>query len=154
MGVGMGGALEAASLHPCPSLEECMWSDWSSWTRCSCKVPVQQRYRHQGPAPGQTVGGAPCTRLDGHFRPCTIGNCSGKAQGSGKVKELNGGGGRYPHIDPPPTRPQCKCPGFALTLALGTQLLLSVLPTSYTLHNRLTVVSHLTAAGPTVSILS
>ncbi|KAH0520309.1 SCO-spondin [Microtus ochrogaster] len=56
--------------------EECIWSDWSSWTRCSCKVPVQQRYRHQGPAPGRTVGGAPCTRLEGHFRPCTIGNCS------------------------------------------------------------------------------
>lgn len=81
MGVGTGGALGAASLHPCPSLEDCMWSDWSSWTHCSCKVLVQQRYRHQGPAPGRAEGGAPCTRLDGHFRPCTIGNCSGKAQG-------------------------------------------------------------------------
>lgn len=34
------------------------------------------------------------------------------------------GSGRYPHVDPLPIRPQCKCPGFALALALGTQSLL------------------------------
>lgn len=66
-----------------------MWSDWSSWTRCSCKVLVQQRYRHQVPTSGQAGEGTPCTRLDGHFRPCAISNCSGKAQ-EGEVKELSG----------------------------------------------------------------
>ncbi|KAL6074770.1 hypothetical protein STEG23_019076, partial [Scotinomys teguina] len=68
--------LDTRACYPGPCQEDCIWSDWSSWTRCSCKVLVQQRYRHQGPAPGRAVGDTPCTRLDGHFRPCTIGNCS------------------------------------------------------------------------------
>ncbi|XP_012589306.1 PREDICTED: SCO-spondin [Condylura cristata] len=58
---------------PSCTAEDCVWSGWSSWTPCSCRVRVQQRYRHQGPAAGE---GPPCTRLDGHFRPCAAGNCS------------------------------------------------------------------------------
>ncbi|XP_055461492.1 SCO-spondin [Psammomys obesus] len=68
--------LDTQACYPGPCQEDCMWSDWSRWTRCSCKVLVQQRYRHQVPAPGRPGEGAPCTRLDGHFRPCAIGNCS------------------------------------------------------------------------------
>uniref|UniRef100_H0VSR4 SCO-spondin n=1 Tax=Cavia porcellus TaxID=10141 RepID=H0VSR4_CAVPO len=68
--------LETQACYPGPCLEECVWSSWSSWTRCSCQVPVQQRYRHQGPASGRATEGPLCTRLDGHFRPCSIGNCS------------------------------------------------------------------------------
>lgn len=63
-------------------LEECVWSSWSSWTRCSCQVLVQQRYRHQRPAPRGAGEGTTCTRLDGHFRPCLSGNCSGEAPGA------------------------------------------------------------------------
>ncbi|XP_069932953.1 SCO-spondin [Oryctolagus cuniculus] len=64
----------ACYLGPC--LEQCMWSSWSSWTRCSCQVLVQQRYRHQSPTSGDAGAGATCTRLDGHFRPCLTSNCS------------------------------------------------------------------------------
>ncbi|XP_039109837.1 SCO-spondin-like [Hyaena hyaena] len=67
---------DTQACYPGPCLEECVWSSWSSWTRCSCRVLVQQRYRHQGAAPGGAGAGPPCTRLDGHFRPCPIGNCS------------------------------------------------------------------------------
>ncbi|XP_074051346.1 SCO-spondin-like [Macrotis lagotis] len=59
---------------PCP--EECVWTSWSSWTVCSCHVLVQQRYRHQGPGTRGTSQETPCTRLDGHFRPCHPRNCS------------------------------------------------------------------------------
>jgi len=78
------GAQRGPWLSPGPtwSLEECVWSSWSSWTRCSCEVLVQQRYRHQRPAPGGAGAGPPCTRLDGHFRPCLTGNCSGEAPGA------------------------------------------------------------------------
>ncbi|KAM5255351.1 SCO-spondin-like [Ctenodactylus gundi] len=68
--------LDNRACYSGPCLEECVWSSWSSWTRCSCQVPVQQRYRHQRPGPGQATEDAPCTRLDGHFRPCPLGNCS------------------------------------------------------------------------------
>ncbi|XP_011385501.1 SCO-spondin-like, partial [Pteropus vampyrus] len=68
--------LDTQACYPGPCLEECVWSSWSSWTRCSCQVLVQQRYRHQRPVPGGAGEGALCTRLDGHFRPCLIGNCS------------------------------------------------------------------------------
>nr|XP_044630662.1 SCO-spondin [Equus asinus] len=68
--------LDTQACYAGPCLEECVWSSWSSWTRCSCQVLVQQRYRHQGPAPGRAREGPPCTRLDGHFRPCLISNCS------------------------------------------------------------------------------
>ncbi|XP_017177065.1 SCO-spondin isoform X4 [Mus musculus] len=68
--------LDTQACYSGPCQDDCTWGDWSSWTRCSCKVLVQQRYRHQVPAPGQAGEGTPCTRLDGHFRPCTIGNCS------------------------------------------------------------------------------
>uniref|UniRef100_A0A8D2ECW6 SCO-spondin n=1 Tax=Theropithecus gelada TaxID=9565 RepID=A0A8D2ECW6_THEGE len=68
--------LDTQGCYPGPCPEECVWSSWSSWTRCSCRVLVQQRYRHQGPASQGARAGAPCTRLDGHFRPCLIGNCS------------------------------------------------------------------------------
>lgn len=68
--------LDTQACYPGPCQEDCMWSDWSSWTRCSCKILVQQRYRHQVPAPGQAGEGTLCTGLDGHFRPCAIGNCS------------------------------------------------------------------------------
>uniref|UniRef100_UPI004038E811 SCO-spondin-like n=1 Tax=Callospermophilus lateralis TaxID=76772 RepID=UPI004038E811 len=68
--------LDTQACYAGPCLEECLWSGWSSWTRCSCQVLVQQRYRHQGPAPGRIAEGPPCTRLDGHFRPCPTGNCS------------------------------------------------------------------------------
>ncbi|CAK7295104.1 SSPO [Vulpes lagopus] len=68
--------LDTQACYPGPCLEECVWSSWSSWTPCSCQVPVQQRYRHQGPAPGGAGERPPCTRLDGHFRPCPVSNCS------------------------------------------------------------------------------
>ncbi|XP_008583107.1 PREDICTED: SCO-spondin, partial [Galeopterus variegatus] len=68
--------LDTQACYPGPCPEQCVWSSWSSWTRCSCQVLVQQRYRHQGPAPGGAGEGPPCTRLDGHFRPCLLRNCS------------------------------------------------------------------------------
>ncbi|KAF7482827.1 hypothetical protein GHT09_005846 [Marmota monax] len=68
--------LDTQACYAGPCLEECLWSGWSSWTHCSCQVLVQQRYRHQGPAPGRMAEGPPCTRLDGHFRPCPTGSCS------------------------------------------------------------------------------
>ncbi|XP_053409722.1 SCO-spondin-like [Nycticebus coucang] len=68
--------LDTQACYSGPCLEECVWSSWSSWTRCSCQVLVQQRYRHQSPAPGRAGTGTLCTRLDGHFRPCLTGNCS------------------------------------------------------------------------------
>ncbi|XP_006887346.1 PREDICTED: SCO-spondin [Elephantulus edwardii] len=63
----------ACYYRPCP--EACIWSSWSSWTRCSCRVPVQQRYRHQEPAPG-ALEDVPCTQLNSHFRPCPLSTCS------------------------------------------------------------------------------
>ncbi|XP_008064182.1 SCO-spondin [Carlito syrichta] len=68
--------LDSQACYPGPCLEECVWSSWSRWTRCSCQVPVQQRYRHQGPASRRARAASSCTRLDGHFRPCTINNCA------------------------------------------------------------------------------
>nr|XP_045016023.1 SCO-spondin [Jaculus jaculus] len=68
--------LDTRACYHGPCLEDCVWSSWSGWTRCSCQVLVQQRYRHQRPAPGRAGAAAPCTRLDGHFRPCPISNCS------------------------------------------------------------------------------
>ncbi|KAM9651443.1 SCO-spondin-like [Trichechus inunguis] len=67
--------LDTRACYPQPCPEACVWSSWSSWTRCSCRVPIQQRSRHQVPAPGGGEG-TPCTRLDGHFRPCPPSNCS------------------------------------------------------------------------------
>lgn len=72
---------QADPFSPAWSLEECVWS---IWTRCSCQVLVQQRYRHQGPAPG----GPPRTRLDGHFRPCLVSSCSVRPQEQ-EARELN-----------------------------------------------------------------
>ncbi|XP_037691794.1 SCO-spondin-like [Choloepus didactylus] len=117
---------QACYLGPC--LEECMWSSWSSWTRCSCQVLVQQRYRHQGPAPGQGGEGTPCTRLDGHFRPCLIGNCSGDScpppfefQACGSP--CTGLCATHQHHqlcqDLPPCQPGCYCPQGLLEQAGG-----------------------------------
>ncbi|XP_068939311.1 SCO-spondin-like [Petaurus breviceps papuanus] len=73
---GTAHHLDTRACYPGPCPEECMWTSWSSWTVCSCQVLVQQRYRHQGPGSRGTSQETPCTRLDGHFRPCHPRNCS------------------------------------------------------------------------------
>ena len=108
------GARRGRWLSPGPprSLEECLWSSWSGWTRCSCQVLVQQRYRHQRPAPGGAGAGAPCTRLDGHFRPCLSGNCSGEAPGARSRGAKPWQGPRGPQWAlPAPLRVILGCPG-------------------------------------------
>ncbi|XP_016050982.1 PREDICTED: SCO-spondin [Miniopterus natalensis] len=120
--------LDTQACYVGPCLEECMWSSWSSWTQCSCQVPVQQRYRHQRPAPGGMGEEPPCTRLDGYFRPCLIGNCSEdsctppfefRACGSPCT------GLCATHLNPqlcqdlPPCQPGCYCPEGLLEQAGG-----------------------------------
>ncbi|GAB5568912.1 otogelin-like protein [Prionailurus iriomotensis] len=110
--------------------QECVWNSWSSWTRCSCRVLVQQRYRHQGPAPGGagTGAGPPCTRLDGHFRPCPLGNCSEdsctppfefQACGSPCAGLCATHLSRRLCQDLPPCQPGCYCPEGLLEQAGG-----------------------------------
>ncbi|KAM6201811.1 SCO-spondin-like [Rhynchocyon petersi] len=67
--------LDTQACYPGPCPEACIWSSWSTWTRCSCHVRVQQRYRHQRPV-SEAEEGTPCTQLNGHFRPCPLNNCS------------------------------------------------------------------------------
>ncbi|XP_045352374.1 SCO-spondin-like [Leopardus geoffroyi] len=122
--------LDTRACYPGPCLEECVWSGWSSWTRCSCRVLVQQRYRHQGPAPGGagTGAGPPCTRLDGHFRPCPLGNCSEdsctppfefQACGSPCAGLCATHLSRRLCQDLPPCQPGCYCPEGLLEQAGG-----------------------------------
>ncbi|XP_004594559.2 SCO-spondin [Ochotona princeps] len=117
---------QACYLEPC--LEECVWSSWSSWTRCSCQVPVQQRYRHQSPTPGGAGAGTPCTRLDGHFRPCVTSNCSEdsctppfefQACGSPCAGLCTTHLSRHLCQDLPPCQPGCYCPEGLLEQAGG-----------------------------------
>ncbi|XP_068828902.1 LOW QUALITY PROTEIN: SCO-spondin-like [Capricornis sumatraensis] len=122
--------LDTQACYTGPCLEECVWSSWSGWTRCSCEVLVQQRYRHQRPAPGGAgaEAGPPCTRLDGHFRPCLIGNCSEDScappfefQACGSP--CTGLCATYlsPRLcqDLPPCQPGCYCPEGLLEQAGG-----------------------------------
>ncbi|XP_005404818.1 PREDICTED: SCO-spondin [Chinchilla lanigera] len=120
--------LDTQACYPGPCSEECVWSGWSSWTRCSCQVPVQQRYRHQGPAPGRAAEGPPCTRLDGHFRPCPIGNCSEDSctppfefQACGSACAGLCATHQSLHLcqDLPPCQPGCYCPRGLLEQAGG-----------------------------------
>ncbi|KAJ1063464.1 hypothetical protein K5549_021073, partial [Capra hircus] len=120
--------LDTQACYTGPCLEECVWSSWSGWTRCSCEVLVQQRYRHQRPAPRGAGAGPPCTRLDGHFRPCLIGNCSEDScvppfefQACGSP--CTGLCATYlsPRLcqDLPPCQPGCYCPEGLLEQAGG-----------------------------------
>ncbi|KAF5918971.1 hypothetical protein HPG69_016344 [Diceros bicornis minor] len=120
--------LDTKACYPGPCLEECVWSSWSSWTPCSCQVPVQQRYRHQGPAPERAQEGPPCTRLDGHFRPCLISNCSEdsctppfefQACGSPCARLCATHLSRGLCQDLPPCQPGCYCPEGLLEQAGG-----------------------------------
>ncbi|XP_004430689.1 PREDICTED: SCO-spondin [Ceratotherium simum simum] len=120
--------LDTKACYPGPCLEECVWSSWSSWTPCSCQVPVQQRYRHQGPAPERAQEGHPCTRLDGHFRPCLISNCSEdsctppfefQACGSPCARLCATHLSRGLCQDLPPCQPGCYCPEGLLEQAGG-----------------------------------
>ncbi|OWK06839.1 SSPO [Cervus elaphus hippelaphus] len=125
---GTSPRLDTQACYAGPCLEECLWSSWSGWTRCSCQVLVQQRYRHQRPAPGGAGVGAPCTQLDGHFRPCLIGNCSEDScmppfefQACGSP--CTGLCATYlsPQLcqDLPPCQPGCYCPEGLLEQAGG-----------------------------------
>ncbi|XP_048069099.1 SCO-spondin [Ursus arctos] len=122
--------LDAQACYPGPCPEECVWSSWSSWTRCSCQVLVQQRYRHQHPAPGAVGAGAgsPCTRLDGHFRPCPVANCSEDSCTPPFEFQACGSpcaGLCATHLshqlcqDRPPCQPGCYCPAGLLEQAGG-----------------------------------
>lgn len=124
-------SLEEPGQHP-PTLvlEECVWSSWSSWTRCSCQVLVQQRYRHQGPAPaaGRAGEGSACTRLDGHFRPCPTANCSGEAPREREARQLSPGRASWLLSMPP--GPQSRCPCSPRPLPSAAQLLVRLTPSS------------------------
>ncbi|GAB1290783.1 SCO-spondin [Apodemus speciosus] len=120
--------LDTQACYPGPCQEDCMWSDWSGWTRCSCKVLVQQRYRHQVAAPGRAGEATPCTRLDGHFRPCAIGNCSEDSCPAPFEFQSCGSpcaGLCATHLshrlcqDLPPCQPGCYCPKGLLEQAGG-----------------------------------
>ncbi|XP_078198084.1 SCO-spondin isoform X14 [Callithrix jacchus] len=120
--------LDTRGCYPGPCPEVCVWSSWSSWTRCSCQVLVQQRYRHQGPASQGARAGAPCTRLDGHLRPCPIGNCSEdsctppfefQACGSPCAGLCATHLSRQLCQDLPPCQPGCYCPKGLLEQAGG-----------------------------------
>ncbi|KAI7792293.1 SCO-spondin [Triplophysa rosa] len=55
--------------RPCP---DCVMSEWSEWSMCSCVSQYQQRYR----APLISAsGGQHCTDLERQSRPCTPENC-------------------------------------------------------------------------------
>ncbi|XP_056594756.1 SCO-spondin [Triplophysa dalaica] len=55
--------------RPCP---DCVMSEWSEWSVCSCVSQFQQRYR----APLISAsGGQHCTDLERQSRPCTPENC-------------------------------------------------------------------------------
>ncbi|XP_042533232.1 SCO-spondin-like [Dipodomys spectabilis] len=120
--------LDTQACYPGPCREDCVWSSWSSWTRCSCQVLVQQRYRHQRPVPSLAGEGAPCTRLDGHFRPCPISNCS--EDGCTPPFEFQACGSPCAGLctthlrgqlcqDLPPCQPGCYCPKGLLEQAGG-----------------------------------
>uniref|UniRef100_A0A8D0TL61 SCO-spondin n=1 Tax=Sus scrofa TaxID=9823 RepID=A0A8D0TL61_PIG len=120
--------LDTQACYPGPCLEECVWSSWSSWTRCSCQVLVQQRYRHQRPARRGAGEGPPCTQLDGHFRPCLIVNCS--EDGCTPPFEFQACGSPCASLcathlsrrlcqDLPPCQPGCYCPQGLLEQAGG-----------------------------------
>jgi len=65
----------------CPGPTDCRWSDWSSWSGCTCECDGGQRTRDRTIAVMPSPGGTACKAMDKeeiepcNTQPCSTGDC-------------------------------------------------------------------------------